>query len=182
VSGEAIKARQLQGSVVTAEIFDNERFAIQHQGEMQLSNVEQFMTEPKVIRLTGAKGKLDWHRINQPECSPTAAVRYLNDITASQADFIVDEQDFHQSVRQAMFESMTDLVGKIAAVNAEAGLRILRMALEFSDLPNKEEMAGEVKNMLGIVDEEEIERMTPEQKVARERLAEMKAVAGGDAK
>jgi hypothetical protein len=34
VSGEAIKARQLQGSVVTAEIFDNERFAIQHQGEI----------------------------------------------------------------------------------------------------------------------------------------------------
>jgi hypothetical protein len=91
-------------------------------------------------------------------------VRYLNDITAAQADFVVDEQDFHQSVRQAMFETMVELVGKISAVNAEAGLRILRMALDFSDLPNKEEMAAEVKNMLGIVDEKDLEKMTPEQR------------------
>jgi hypothetical protein len=76
----------------------------------------------------------------------------------------VDEQDFHQSVRQAMFETMVDLVGKIASVNAEAGLRILRMALDFSDLPNKEEMSAEVKNMLGIVDDNEIARMSPQQK------------------
>jgi hypothetical protein len=164
VSGEAIKARQLQGSVVTAEIFDNERFAIQHEGEITLSLMEQFWTDPKAIRIVGAKGKIDWHRVNQPELQPDGTVRFINDITASKADFVVDEQDFHQSVRQAMFESMVDLVGKIASVNAEAGLRILRMALEFSDLPNKDEMAGEVKNMLGIVEEADLEKMTPDQK------------------
>jgi hypothetical protein len=177
VSGEAIKARQLQGSVVTAEIFDNERFAIQHQGEIQLSNAEQFMTEEKVIRLTGAKDKIEWHRINQPEVQPDGSVRYVNDITASQADFIVDEQDFHQSVRQAMFETMVDLVGKIASVNAEAGLRILRMALDFSDLPNKEEMSAEVKNMLGIVDDKDIENMTPQQKEALQQQVAAKREA-----
>ncbi|HWQ39185.1 MAG TPA: hypothetical protein VNM24_11365 [Burkholderiales bacterium] len=180
ISGEAIKARQLQGSVVTAEIFDNLRFAIQRQGEIQLSLIEQFMTEPKVLRLVGAKGKLDWVKINQPEVQSDGSVRYLNDITASQADFVVDQQDYHQSVRQAMFETMVELVGKIAAVNAEAGLRILRMALEFSDLPNKDEMAAEVKQMLGLVDEEELARMTPEQRAAhqaelqrRQELAQM---------
>lgn len=174
VSGEAIKARQLQGSVVTAEIFDNERFAIQHQGEMQLSNIEQFWTEPKVIRITGSKGKLDFYRLNEPEPQPDGSVRYINDITASQADFIVDEQDFHQSVRQAMFESMTDLVGKLAQVNVESALRIMRMALEFSDLPNKEEMAGEIKQMLGIVDEDEIARMSPQQKAELQQQMQMK--------
>jgi hypothetical protein len=167
ISGEAIKARQLQGSVVTAEIFDNERYAIQHQGEIQLSLMEQYMTEPKIIRLVGARGKLDWVKINQPEVDPqTGEVKFLNDITASQADFIVDAQDFHQSTRQAMFESMQELVGKLAAVNVEAALRIMRMALEFSDLPNKDEMASEIKDMLGIVDEKELERMTPEEKQA----------------
>lgn len=164
-SGEAIKARQLQGSVVTAEIFDNHRQAIQNQGEITLSLAEQFMTETKVIRLTGAKGKLEFYKINEPEVQSDGSVRYLNDITASQADFVVDEQDFHQSVRQSMFETMVELVGKIASINAEAGLRILRMALEFSDLPNKDEMAGEVKNMLGLVDEGDLEKMTPEQRL-----------------
>jgi hypothetical protein len=163
VSGEAIKARQLQGSVVTAPLFSNLRFAIQNQGEMQLSLAEQFITQPKAVRIVGARGKLDWTKINQPEMDAMGNVRFVNDITASQADFVVDEQDFHQSVRQAMFEAMVDLVGKITAVSPEAGLRILRMALEFSDLPNKEEMAGEVKSILGIVDEEDLEKMTPEQ-------------------
>jgi hypothetical protein len=103
-------------------------------------------------------------KVNQPEVQPDGSVRFINDITASQADFVVDQQDFHASVRQGMFEALAELVGKIAAVNAEAGLRILRMALEFSDLPNKQEMAGEIKNMLGLVDEGDLENMTPEQR------------------
>jgi len=163
-SGEAIKARQLQGSVVTAPLFSNLRFAVQNQGEATLSLAEQFITQPKAVRLVGAAGKkLEWTKINTPEVDAMGNVRFLNDITASQADFVVDEQDFQQSVRQAMFEAMVELVAKITAVNPEAGLRILRMALEFSDLPNKDEMAGEVKSILGIVDEEDLRKMTPEQ-------------------
>ena len=140
--------------------------------------MEQYMTEPKVIRLVGARGKLDWVKINQPEVDPqTGEVKFLNDITASQADFIVDAQDFHQSTRQAMFESMQELVGKLASINVEAALRIMRMALEFSDLPNKDEMASEIKDMLGIVDEQELERMTPEERQAYQKQLAMKQEA-----
>jgi hypothetical protein len=176
-SGEAIKARQLQGSVVTAEIFDNERFAIQTQGEIQLSLAEQFISEPKVIRLVGARGDLDFVKLNEPEVQSDGSVRFLNDITATKADFVVDQQDFHQNLRQAMFDSMTDLVGRIAAFNAEAALRILRMALEFSDLPNKDEMAGEIKSILGLVDEEDLERMTPDELAEHQRQQEERAEA-----
>ena len=190
VSGLAIQARQLQGSVVTAELFSNLRFAIQHQGEIRLSLAEQFLTQPKVIRIVGSRGKMEWTKINQPEVDAMGNVRFVNDISASQSDFVVDEQDFHQSVRQAMFDAMVELVGKITAVNAEAGLRILRMALEFSDLPNKDEMAGEVESMLGIVEEEDLAKMSPEQLaeyqagVERKReMAEMQRMAAlGEAK
>ena len=168
ISGKAIQARQLQGSVVTAEIFDNLRYAAQNQGEIQLSLIEQFVTEAKAIRLTEARGQLKWLKINQPEQQPDGTVRYINDITASQADFVVDEQDFSQSVRQAMFETMVDLVGKISAVNPEAGLRILKMTLEFSDLPNKEEMASEIGKILGIDDTTADKDLTPEQLAERQ--------------
>ncbi|MEG1456769.1 MAG: hypothetical protein RSC66_14490, partial [Comamonas sp.] len=93
-SGEAIKARQMQGSVVTTQPFDNHRFAVQIQGEKQLSLVEQWYTQEKVIRLTGHKGQLEWVKVNQPEMQPDGSVRYLNDITSSLADFIVSEQDY----------------------------------------------------------------------------------------
>lgn len=168
ISGEAIKARQLQGSVVTAEIFDNLRYAIQTQGEITLSLAEQFITEARAIRLLGSRGKLEWLKINQPEMGADGQVRYLNDITASQADFVVDEQDFTQSVRQSMFEAMTELVAKIAQVNPEAALRILKMALEFSDLPNKEEMAGEIGQMIGISNKNP-EDMSPEELIEAEQ-------------
>jgi hypothetical protein len=188
VSGEAIKARQLQGSVVTAGIFDNLRFAVQNQGEIQLSLTEQFMTQEKVIRVTGAKKGLppEFIKINQPETGSDGVTRYVNDITARQADFKVDEQDFSQSLRQAMFESMSELVGKISQLNPEAGLRILKMALEFSDFPNKDEMATEIADILGMPNKP-IEDMSPEErqawdaKVAQQQQAGMLQQAGAEA-
>lgn len=174
ISGEAIKARQLQGSVTTASLFDNLRLAVKLQGEIQLSLAEQYITMPKVIRLTGDRGKIEWLKINQPEVDGNGETRFVNDIAASKADFVVDEQDFHQSVRQSMFETMVDLVGKIAAVNAEAALRILKMSLEFSDMPNKDEMAGEIAAILGLDTNKDPADMTPEEQAEYKAKAEAK--------
>jgi hypothetical protein len=168
-SGEAIRARQLGGTIVTAEIFSNVRLGIQSQGAVRLSLAEQYMTEARVIRITGGTGSRkppETLQINQPVVDPDGTVRYLNDITAAEADFHVDEQDFAQSTRQAMFESMLDLIGKVAAINPEYALRLLRMALEFSDLPNKDEMADEVKSMLGIMEPGDEEKLSPEEQQA----------------
>ena len=164
VSGEAIKARQLQGSVSNTQVFDNERFAIHCQGQKQLSNTEQFYTQPKVIRLTEAKGRIDWLPINQPEVQPDGSVRWLNDITASQADFVVSEQDYHGTLRQAMFESMMAMVAKMPP---ELAMRLLRMAYEFSDFPNKDEIVAEIRRMTGEPDPSR--KMTPEEMQAMEQ-------------
>jgi hypothetical protein len=123
VSGEAIKARQLQGSVVTTEPFDNLRLAVQVQGEKQLSLSEQFYTQPKVIRLTGAKGALEWVRVNQPELMSDGSVRILNDICSSMADFIVSEADYAGTLRQVMFDSLNQLAARLPP---EVSLRLRR--------------------------------------------------------
>lgn len=148
VSGEAIKARQLQGSVQTTVVFDNSRYARQTQGEKQLSNVEQFYTEEKVIRLTGAKGPIDWVHINKPELQPDGSVRFINDITAEQADFVMSEQDYHGTLRQAMFESMMSLVAR-PGLPPELALKLLRMAYDYSDMPNKDEIVAEIRKITG---------------------------------
>ena len=168
-SGEAIKARQLQGSVSNTQVFDNERMAVKWQGEKQLSNVEQFYTEPKVIRISEAKGPIQWLHINQPEAQPDGSVRWLNDITASQADFVVSEQDYHGTLRQAMFESMMQMVAKMPP---ELALRLLRLAYEFSDFPNKDEIVAEIRRMTGEPDPSR--KMTPEemQQMEQQRAAQ----------
>ncbi len=158
VSGKAIEARQIQGAVVTTEPFDNLRLAVQVQGEKQLSLTEQFYSEEKVIRLTGAKGALEWVRINTPEQQPDGSVRVLNDITASQADFIVSEQDYSGTLRQVMFESLNQLASRLPP---EVSLRVLTIAMEFSDLPNKNEIADAIRRLTG--DRDPNKELTPEE-------------------
>lgn len=145
-SGEAIKARQMQGSVVTTQPFDNLRFTVQTQGEKILSLIEQWYTEEKVVRLSGHKGKLDWVKINQPEQQPDGSVRYINDITASMADFVVSEQDYAGTLRQVMFDAMTQMAGRMPP---EVALRMMTLAMEYSDLPNHDALADEMRKLTG---------------------------------
>lgn len=158
VSGKAIEARQHQGSVVTTEPFDNLRYAVQVSGEKQLSLTEQFYTEEKVIRLTGAKGAIDWVRINQPEQQADGSVRFINDISSSMADFIVSEADYAGTMRQVMFDSLNQLAARLPP---EVSLRLMTIAMEFSDLPNKDEVADQIRKITGERDPDK--EMTPEE-------------------
>lgn len=172
-SGEAIKARQSEGAMQTLGIFDNKRLATQLQGEVQLSLAEQFITQPKVIRLTGHRNQLEWTKVNQPQYDPqTGQVRWLNDITATKADFVVDEQDFHASLREALFEEMMKLVSKLPP---ELGLRFLDLVVDLVDIPGKNVLVQRIRKITGEVDPDEEARPSPE------KQAEMKAKAAADA-
>lgn len=172
VSGEAIKARQNQGSVVTTEPFDNLRFATQIHGENMLSLVEQFYTEEKVIRLTGAKGAIDWVYVNKPEQQPDGSIRYINDITASMADFVVSEQDYAGTLRQVMFESLNNMATRLPP---EVSLRVMTIAMEFSDLPNKDEIAEQIRKLTG--DRDPNKEPTPEEQQQAAEQAQAQAEA-----
>lgn len=146
VSGEAIKARQLQGSVVTTEPFDNLRLTVQVSGEKQLSLVEQFYTEEKVVRLTGAKGAIEWVKVNTPELQMDGTVRFLNDITATMGDFVVSEADYAGTMRQVMFDALNQMATRLPP---EVALRLMVIAMDFSDLPNKDEVAEQIRKLTG---------------------------------
>lgn len=145
-SGKAIVARQDQGGVVTAEIFDNLRFAVQLAGEIELSMVEQFYTLPKVVRVLGERGAAKWHEINRID--PLTG-EVLNDITASHADFIVAEQDFKSSLRLAMFESLFDVVSKLAQMNPQVALNLLDLVVDMADLPGRDELVARIRKING---------------------------------
>lgn len=172
VSGEAIKARQMQGSVVTTELFDNLRMAIQCQGSKQLSLVEQFYTQEKVVRLTGAKGAIQWVKINQPEQQADGSIRYLNDMTSSMADFIVADQDYSGTLRHVMFDSMQQMASKL---DPQMALKMMTIAMEYSDLPNKDEIAEQFRRMTGERDPNK--PMSPEEAQQAEQQAAQQAEA-----
>lgn len=146
-SGRAILAKQQEGSVTTAEPFDLYRLGIQLSGEKQLSLVEQFMTEERQFRIVGEKKGVDWRTINQLRLD-TLNNQWVveNDITRNQADFIVDQQDFRESMRQAFAEQFMQL---LAQMPPDMSIQLLDLAFELVDIPGKDEIVQRIRKING---------------------------------
>lgn len=157
-SGRAIIAKQEQGSMVTAELFDNLLFAHQIEGELELANVEQFYDEPKVFSVTGERYKLDYQAINQPD-PVTGEVK--NPVTAHKAQFVVGEAPWKQALAEAGFESAMNMLGALAPVAPQVVTAIIDLVFEWSDLPNKNEILRRIRAVTNVPDPDEGE--TPEQ-------------------
>ncbi len=168
-SGEAIKARQQQGSVVNTQCFDNLRLATQISGEKRLSVAEQFMTQERVVRLTGSKDSIEWVKINQPVQNPDGSVSILNDITSSQADFVVAEQDYAGTMRQVMFESMSAMASRMPP---DVAMRLYIIAMDFSDMANKAEIVDAMRKVIGERDPNQ--EPSPEEQQAAQQEAQAK--------
>lgn len=166
-SGKAITARQNQGTVVTASLFDNMRLAVQLSGEIILSLIEQFYTDEKVFRITGERvGNEEFVRINQYDYETG---EYLNDITKTQADFIVAEQDYRESVRMAMFEQMMEMLSKMDSATA---LNMLDLVFEFSDFGGKDEMVKRIRKLNGQTDPKDPDSKEKEDALEMQRAQE----------
>jgi len=149
VSGVAIEARQDQGSTVTTDYFDNLRYSVQTHGQKLLSLAEQYMTMTKKIRVIGERRGYDFLTINEPGTDQSGNPALLNDITKTQADFIVSAQDFRESMRQASFEVLMDLAGKLGAVDPMITLKLLDDILEYADLPGAEAIIQTIREITG---------------------------------
>jgi len=161
-SGIAMQRRQEQGTVVTTTVFDNLRLATQISGEMVLSLIEQFITEQMQFRITGARNKDEFITVNDgtPE----------NDITRSQADFIVAEQDWNASIRQSMSIELMRLAGS-SSLPAPAMMVLAISSLELSDLPNKDDMVADLRKALNLPNPNASE----EEQIAEKDAADLQA-------
>jgi hypothetical protein len=173
-SGKAIIAKQTEGSAVTAEMFDNYRLATQITGEKQLSLIEQFVSEEKVLRVTDQKGRPKWSKVNEITIDATSGeVRVLNDITATKADFVIDQQDFHATMRQAAAETLGEVISKLGNLEPQMTLRLMRMMIDVSDWPNKDEMVSELDQLTGYKDPAAAQ--TPEEQAEMQRQMQEQA-------
>ena len=145
-SGIAIERKQDQGSLTTAELFDNLMLAIKLAGQLRLSHIEQFWTEEKAIRIVGDNKPVEWVKVNQVD--PVTG-EVLNDITATQADFIVDTQDYRASLAQAAMDQMFELLGKVATFAPQVVLSVLDLLVESADIKNKDEWVTRIRKING---------------------------------
>ena len=167
VSGRAIQARQELGTTLTMTMFDNLRLAFQLTGEIKLSLVEQFYSEEKTIRIQGAPNQWEFVDLNYQD--PDTG-EMLNDITASQADFIIDQQNFTANMRQAAFEQLMSMMEKLPP---EVAMSLLDIVVDMSDVPLKEVLVQRIRDITGQKDPaanpEDPEELAKEQQKAQEQ-------------
>lgn len=166
-SGKAIMAKQDQGSTTTAELFDNLRLATQIAGQLRLSNIQQFMSAPKVIRIVGRNRPVEWLKVNQydPETG-----EYLNDITSAQLDFIVDEQNWRANMQQAALEQFMEMLKIVGPTSPQAVINLLDILVEQFDIPDKAEVVARIRQFNGQRDPSR--KPTPEEEAAMKKQAE----------
>lgn len=165
IAAKGIIAKQEQGSLLTAEPFDNMLLGHQLEGEITISLIEQFYTEEKTFSVTGERFKLDYITINQR----TPDGRVLNDVTQFKANFVIGDAPWRQSLAEAAFESAMQMLGQLAPVAPNVVVAIIDLVFEWSDLPNKETILQRIRQATGMSDPDEGE--TPEQVMKRQKQA-----------
>lgn len=168
VSGVAIEARQAQGQLATSGLFDNHRLAQQIRGEKKLSLLEQFMDQRKQFRITNKRGMPEYVVANDglPE----------NDIVRTKADFVISEEDWRASVRQAQVAQLLELIGKIAPVAPQAAIVTLDLLVESMDIPNGDEIVKRIRQVTGMTDPDADEN-SPEYQEQQQAKAAQAAIA-----
>jgi hypothetical protein len=166
VSGIAVQKRQEQGSLATNKPFDNLRLAFQMQGEIQISLIEQFVTEQKSFRITNQRGTPEFIDMNDglPE----------NDITRSKADFIISEAEWRATMRQAAAEQLMEMITRMPP---DVAMAILDLAVDcMDDLPNREEITKRIRSINGQKDPDATE-ITPEEQAKMDAAAKQQQFA-----
>lgn len=148
ISGRAIIAKQQQGAVTTAEVFDLYRLAFEISGQKELEIVKQTMSLPQQVRILGEGEGVKWLEINQPTYDhATGQVLWKNDILNTLGDFKVAEQDYRETIRMAMAESLFETIGKMPP---ELAIQLIDLAVDLTDLPNKDEFVARIRKLNGI--------------------------------
>jgi hypothetical protein len=163
VSGIAVQRRQEQGSVATNKLFDNLRLAVQLQGELELSLIEQYVTAEKQFRITNERGTPEFLTVNDglPE----------NDITRTKADFVISEAEWRATMREAAAQQLSDMIAKMPP---QIAIVLLDLVVESMDLPNRDELVKRIRQVNGMRDPDATE-MTPEEQAAISAQAEAAA-------
>lgn len=164
-SGVALRQRAEQGGIITTTLFDNHRLAHQLEGEILLSLIEQFMTDEQVIRIIGDNGKPEYVSINNGSTS----------ITESQADFIMDEEDYRIGVKMALSDRLMDISTRFAQIGQlQIAVSLVIMAFEMQDLPNRERILQQIREMTNMPDPNEPDEQRDARKQAEQAAQQQK--------
>lgn len=150
VSGKAILGRQAQGRTVIASLMSNTWHAERLEGLLNLTNIEQFMTDEQVVRITGPDGNPKFVKVNgtladgKPDPS--------NTIVGTQADFVLAPMDQTATARMHYLELLMEIAAQVGATNPDMAQRLILAAMSMTDIPFREQIMNDMRQSTGMRD------------------------------
>lgn len=148
ISGRAIELRQVQGATVTAPIFENYRRSLSILGTQICSLIKGAWTGEKVLRITDRlSGAEKFVALNQRFIDQqTGTVFINNDITQGMFDIIVSDAPITDTIRE---QNMLMIIEWIKKSPPEIIPHLILVAMEMSNIPNKDLILAKIKPLLG---------------------------------
>lgn len=166
-SGKAIVAKQDQGALATAELFDNLRFARMIHGEKLMVCTEQYLTGQQEFRTRNERGGPDFHKINDGDPA--------NNIALHKANYIISQDEWRASMRQANTERLLAVLQQLAPAAPHIVSMILDLVVEAMDIPKRDEIVKRIREGTGILDPD-LDPDSPEAQAAQQAQAEQQAL------
>ncbi|MDP2047568.1 MAG: hypothetical protein Q8K33_01560 [Cypionkella sp.] len=143
-SGIAIERRQDQGALATSIFFENFRQSRQIHGEKLMVLIEMYYDQEEEFRITDSRGNPDFKTIN--DANPD------NAIANHKADFVISEEDWRATVRQANAESLLELAKQLASTAPQIVVQILDLVVEALDVPKRDEIVKRIRAITNVPD------------------------------
>jgi hypothetical protein len=170
VSGKAIEARQAQGSMTIAPLFDNLRRSMKRLGELVVANIQKEWSGEKVLRVTDQLSGADkFVVLNEQQQDKDGAITIRNNITCGRYDLVVADAPQTDTIREKNLEMIIEWVKRAPP---EVVPQLFMLAIEMSEIPNKDSVIEKLRPVLGISPEEE--GMSAEE-IKERTLAELEA-------
>jgi len=170
VSGKAIEARQSQGATTMAPLFDNLRRSLARMGELIVANIQKEWSGEKVLRVTDQLSGADkFVVLNQPYRESNGAMTVRNNVTQGRYDLVVADAPQTDTIREKNLEMIIEWVKRSPP---EVIPHLFMLAMEMSEIPNKDQVIQRLRPVLGISPEDE--GMSAEE-IKERTLAELEA-------
>lgn len=171
-SGRAMEIKIQRSATTTAQMFDNCARSQKMIGEQITAMIQGRWTGEKVLRITDSMtGAERFVELNKPHDIGGGVIEIRNNITQGRYDLIISEAQQTDTVRA---RNLTLLREWMSEATEEIKPILMSIAMEISDLPNKETIMAKVRPLLGMQPGEE--DLTPEEiKEKQEQQAEAEA-------
>lgn len=146
-SGVAQDKRQQTAATAIASVMENARYSQKMLGDRIMTMIQNNWTDEKVLRVTDrVTGTEKFVTVNERFVDNTG-ITVRNDITQASFDLVIANKPMTDTVREKNMELIFSAINKSPQ---EAVGPLLNLALELSDIPNKDLLLQQVREVTGM--------------------------------